>query len=70
MKISFIGYGNIAKSITEGLRHNSDYELHASAPSLNRDLDSALRLTPIIIKPFLMQMLLFSPLKLLRCPRF
>lgn len=34
MKISFIGYGNIAKAIIEGLRDNNANELRAAAPSL------------------------------------
>lgn len=34
MKISFIGYGNIAKALAENLSSNSAYQLQASAPSL------------------------------------
>lgn len=34
MNICFIGYGNMAKAIAKGLRHNTDINIHACAPSL------------------------------------
>src|SRR3990167_3658461 len=34
MKISFIGYGNIAQAMTKSLTNQVDYQLHAAAPSL------------------------------------
>lgn len=34
MKISFIGYGNMAKAIARGLKQNDLYKLSAAAPSL------------------------------------
>lgn len=39
MKISFIGYGNMAKAIVKGLRGNEAYELRASSPSLPASID-------------------------------
>lgn len=38
--ICFIGYGNMAKSIAQGLRHNPSYRLSASSPSLPCELDA------------------------------
>lgn len=39
MNISFIGYGNMAKAIVNGLRSNKAYELRASSPSLPSGTD-------------------------------
>lgn len=35
MKISIIGYGNMAKALCQGLASNPDYHLHVAAPSLS-----------------------------------
>jgi len=35
MKISFIGFGNMAQAIADGLLDNKDYQLWAAAPSLS-----------------------------------
>jgi pyrroline-5-carboxylate reductase len=34
MKVSFIGYGNMAKAITKSLSNHPNYQIHAAAPSL------------------------------------
>lgn len=34
MKISMIGYGNMAKALCQGLANNPEYHLHVAAPSL------------------------------------
>jgi len=39
MNISFIGFGNIAKSIAKGLMHDKSNKLRASAPSLPIGID-------------------------------
>lgn len=39
MNISFIGFGNIAKAIAEGLHHNPVNELRAAAPSLSEGVN-------------------------------
>ncbi|RUQ90733.1 pyrroline-5-carboxylate reductase [Legionella septentrionalis] len=41
MKITFIGFGNMAKAIAAGLAGNSRYELRASAPSLPQNTSTA-----------------------------
>ena len=39
MKISFIGYGNMAKAMIKSLINNKTYQIHASAPSLCAGID-------------------------------
>lgn len=34
MKISFIGFGNMAKAIVQSLRHKKEFEIHAASSSL------------------------------------
>ncbi len=40
MKISFIGFGNIAQALAVGLSKNKDYELFAAAPSLSTGVNT------------------------------
>lgn len=40
MKVSFIGYGNMAKAIAQGLIHNKEYQLFAVSPSLTKGVNS------------------------------
>ena len=39
MNISFIGFGNMAKAIAEGLLHDPQYHISAAAPSLTQGKD-------------------------------
>ena len=39
MNISFIGYGNIARALTNGLVHSGRYHIRASSPSLKNGTD-------------------------------
>lgn len=39
-KISFVGFGNMAKAIARGLVHNPQFQLAASSPSLTEDINA------------------------------
>lgn len=40
MKVSFIGYGNMAKAIAKGIAHKQHWEISASSPTLTQGVDS------------------------------
>lgn len=46
MKVTFVGYGTMAKAIAHGLIKDSNYTLSAAAPSLTKDLKKAIKTYP------------------------